>query len=168
MDRFNSNDTRNKNMTDSLQERFWSKVDKRGVNDCWEWQAGKTSDGYGRMRANGHRVLAHRISYQLERGQIPKGLWCLHKCDNPGCVNPSHLFLGTHDDNMRDMVSKGRARVPRGSNHWYTTLTEDQVLLIRECLREKVMTHREIGVLFGVAKGVVQSIKIGRTWKHVS
>ncbi len=86
--------------------RFWSKVNK--TDNCWNWLACKTKDGYGRIFIKDKVLLAHRVSWAIHDGQIPKGLQVLHRCDNPSCVNPAHLFLGTVSDNMRDSVAKGR------------------------------------------------------------
>ena len=86
--------------------RFWSKVDKGG--ECWLWMATKNGDGYGRFRHNGNLVGAHRLSYEMCIGPIPDGKQVLHSCDVPNCVNPEHLFLGTHRDNMIDMHKKKR------------------------------------------------------------
>lgn len=93
---------------DKAESLFWEKVDKRGPEDCWEWKAAHTKRGYGCFRFNERQDLSHRVSYILAHGSIPDGLWVLHKCDNPKCVNPAHLFLGTHQDNMNDMKNKGR------------------------------------------------------------
>lgn len=87
-------------------DRFWNKVDRSG--DCWTWQGSRDRKGYGRVSVNQRPVLAHRFSWTLSHGPIPDGLCVLHKCDNPPCVNPEHLFLGTIADNNRDMVAKGR------------------------------------------------------------
>lgn len=93
--------------TRTLEERFWEKVDKTG--DCWEWTGFKNRQGYGQFQVstkNGQP--AHRVSFELANGKIPDGMHVCHKCDNPPCVRPDHLFLGTPSDNMKDMVKKGR------------------------------------------------------------
>ena len=86
--------------------RFWANVQK--TNGCWEWTGGKHAPGYGRLFVATKEMRAHRFSWLIHNGRIPDGLFVCHKCDNPNCVNPEHLFLGTHQDNMDDMVAKGR------------------------------------------------------------
>ncbi len=94
-----------------LEERFWASVDREGnMGGCWMWRGAKTSYGYGKMRDHYKHVGTHRVSYMLNIGPIPIGMHVLHKCDNPACVNPSHLFLGTQSDNMKDMFKKKRNR----------------------------------------------------------
>lgn len=92
----------------SVSERFWSKVCILHPSDCWEWQAAKFCNGYGVFRLDGKNFRAHRLSWVLEYGDIPEGLSVLHSCDNPSCVNPHHLWLGTQLDNLRDSDCKGR------------------------------------------------------------
>lgn len=98
-----------------IEDRFWSRVNKGEVNQCWKWKAA-TSNGYGMMRVIGKQIYAHRISYLLLHGDLPKGLIC-HKCDNRGCVNPNHLYLGDHSTNNNDrsirlpeLIGGGRPR----------------------------------------------------------
>lgn len=90
----------------SVESRFWSKVQK--TDDCWLWRATRFPKGYGQIKIKGRRRLAHRVAWELTNGPIPDGLQVCHHCDNPPCVRPDHLFLGTQSDNIQDAVSKGR------------------------------------------------------------
>lgn len=160
--------SRNTNSDD--EGRFWKHVDKRGPDDCWEWQATKTKTGYGNLSIGLQKgdyfrqVRAHRFSYELHYGQIPDGMEVCHKCDNPGCVNPAHLFLGTHQQNIADKIAKGRQ--PNGEKLRQSKLTEDSVRLIRE-MRAEGMPYQEIAMQFGVHNVTILDVVRGKTWRHV-
>lgn len=146
--------------------RFWSKVKTGGLDQCWIWQGSKRGQ-YGGLMFRGKRDGAHRVSYLINCGEIPEGIDVLHRCDNPLCVNPAHLFLGTHADNMHDMKMKGRAKAPRGERANAGKLTAAEVLQIRELLKIG-LTHREIAACFGVSQVAVTNIHTGATWKHLA
>lgn len=144
--------------------RFWSKVKKAGPDECWEWQAGRTN-GYGIFWMNGKSRRASRVSYEMEIGPIPKGLSVCHTCDNPPCVNPAHLFLGTTADNLADRDLKGRGADRRGSSHHLNKLTEDDVENIRA--NRMNLSGRELARLFGVSPASISNIIKRKSWRHV-
>jgi hypothetical protein len=156
-----------------MSERFWEKVKK--APGCWTWTAAKYANGYGLFAFSQpwRRGYAHRASWELAFGAIPDGLWVLHHCDNPACVRPDHLFLGTHADNMRDMKSKGRwnlngARTSlAGENHPMRRLTETAVRDIRRRFAAGGITKRALAREYGVHEAHIGSIVRGRTWKAV-
>lgn len=124
-----------------VADRFWEKVTKG--DGCWEWQGARIPHGYGNMTVPDHgHDYAHRISWQLHNGEIPAGLWVLHHCDNPPCVRPDHLFLGTAQDNVDDSIRKGRrttrgaARVAATSRFAGMSQVEADAALVRELLDE--------------------------------
>lgn len=144
--------------------RFWSKVDK--TSNCWEWQAAKDVDGYGRFQLNGKTGLAHRIAYELDVGEIPEGMCVLHKCDNPKCVRPDHLFVGTHADNVRDREEKGRGGhgTLNGTDHGRSILTDEDVIWIRS---KPNMNQTEMAKKLGVHRTVICNIVNRKAWKHL-
>lgn len=154
-------------------ERFWEKVDRNGpvprhrptLGPCWIWIA-STSNGYGHIRNGDRGQLAHRLSWELNIGDIPKGLWVLHACDNPGCVNPNHLFLGTMQDNTADMVAKGRHRVGVGEQARSAKLSPANVLAIRAA-DAAGQGQASIARSYGVTRASVHAIVHRRTWKHI-
>lgn len=143
----------------SIEERFWAKVDKSG--DCWIWLAAALR-GYGVFTAENRKtVYAHRFSWERSRGPIPGGMFVCHSCDNPSCVNPDHLFIGTNADNAADMARKGRSS--RGSNRPLSKLTEQQVSEIKSSPLKGVDLARQ----FNVSTTQISVIRNGREWKHV-
>lgn len=143
-----------------LMERFLSKVAK--TESCWLWTGGKSGRGYGAFCSPDEKK-AHRFSYSRYVGQIPQGLSVCHRCDNPACVNPDHLFVGTHTDNMKDKMSKGRGNHLVGTKHPRSKLTESQVLAIRADNRRQV----EIAESYGIKQAQVSEIKRRIAWTHI-
>jgi len=128
-----------------------------------------TSQGYGHLSYDGQVFRAHRISYELRCGPVPEDKMVLHKCDHRYCVNPEHLFIGTAQDNVRDMINKGRDVFGEnfGENNGQAKLTEDEVLQIKRLLAVGQHSQTEIGDMFGVSRGAVKQIKTGKTWRHL-
>lgn len=140
-----------------LEKHFWSKVDKREDWECWKWLGAITSGGYGRITINYKSISAHRIAYELfSPRKIPKGLHVLHRCDNPACCNPLHLFLGTHADNMADKAIKGRVN-GRQLAFKFAKLTAKQILAIRN-LRKTKKSRESVAKLFNVSIKTVYRI----------
>jgi hypothetical protein len=151
-----------------IEQSFWEKVNKDTQNGCWEWIGSKDGNGYGLIRHNSVLYHAHRVSFELNIGKIPPGQMVLHHCDNRACVNPEHLFLGTHTDNMRDMVAKGRHRNGnrKGMKHPLAILTDNQVIEIRR-LYTTGLTQSKIAGMFHVSRGTVCSITRRVNWAHI-
>lgn len=149
---------------ESVIERFVRNIDK--TKSCWLWRGSTANDGRGQFRID-KTMKASRVSFELFRHKIPSKLWVLHKCDNPACVNPKHLFLGTHQDNIDDMVAKGRST--RGERNFSCKLKEHQVLEIRGILKER----RERGLMvrlakiYGVTKSTIRDIREYRSWAYL-
>lgn len=151
--------------------RFWDKVDQPYVgHGCWQWLAGKDKDGYGNLALPGRRggsIRAHRFSWVLHYGSIPEGMLVLHKCDNPSCVNPVHLFLGTYHDNYHDMKTKKRWRpggCRPGEDHPLAKLCEKDVKRIRS----SKLSGPELARQLGVRKQTISSVRRKETWKHIA
>lgn len=156
----------------NLNERYWSKVAKVD-SGCWEWTAQTNNKGYGMVRVRylgfKEKQLAHRISYLFHKGEIPKGLYVLHTCDNPKCVNPDHLFVGDDKDNVHDMWNKGRASAPpvrSGTDHWKAVLSASQVDRIRKAFGagERIT---EIARRMGVSRHVASRAAKGKTYAQL-
>ncbi len=156
----------------SLPVRFWAKVVK-AEGGCWLW-TGSTKGGYGVVTfGRRKRIPAHRVSWELTRGPIPDGLCVLHNCpggDNPRCVNPDHLFVGTRGDNNADREAKGRGKVRlidnRGERNGQAVLTPAVVKMIRSDAAQGVSPARLAGEC-GAAVGTVRNVIARRTWRHV-
>jgi hypothetical protein len=148
----------------SFDWRFWSKV--LIDDDCWEWQACRDAFGYGRFRGAGPRRFvhhAHRYAFEQHHGAVPDGLFVCHRCDNPSCVRPDHLFAGTHSDNMADCRAKLRNNI--GARNGQSKLTDDEVRQIRAIRGE---SQQSIARRFGITQTVVSGIRRRATWRHVA
>jgi hypothetical protein len=169
------------NWKGTVEERFWRYV--RKTDSCWLWTGALNHKGYGMLSVNNSKAAAHRLSWEMANGPIPNGLFACHNCpsgDNPRCVNPAHLFLGTQDDNMKDASRKGRIRATRcrGDRQWQNLhperrmrgeangrarLSEEQVRAIRADARKQA----DIAAAFGVSKSLVAQIRRREIWRHV-
>lgn len=156
---------------DVIESRFWSNVDVRGEDECWLWTGCFFATGYGQfdfiLSTKMHKVKATRFMWLLTHGSISRHLEICHDCpvgDNPACVNPNHLFLGTQYDNMQDMVAKGRSNY--GERNGKVKLTEAQVLEVY-ALRKAGWTQQSIADRFEVSWSTIHLIVIGKNWKHL-
>jgi hypothetical protein len=148
------------NLPTTIEERFWSRVDKRTIDECWNWKENTDKDGYGRIYLYGKTYKAHRLAYAYIKGN-PGNLCVLHSCDNPSCCNPNHLWLGTDKDNNKDRHEKERDA--RGEIHGRSKLTEENVKEIRN-LKE---TCEALARKFGVHFAQIARARRKATWKHV-
>lgn len=150
-------------MINTLENRFWNRVIKKSTSEqCWNWFGHKDTGGYGIISDGKRRCMkVHRVSWEIHIGEIPKGLHVLHKCDNVVCVNPKHLFLGTHQDNMRDAKEKGR--IKRGEESGKAKLTMNDVKEIRKCAG-RGCSYLEIAKIFNVSSSTVGGIVRKERW----
>lgn len=183
---------------DEAIARFWARVDRSGGTDaCWPWLAYRNVQGYGLLTFKGRDHLAHRVAYALAHGTVPAKMLVCHRCDVTRCVNPSHLFLGTHADNAKDRVEKDRSataakgnhgthrfpdrvprgdrngmrlhpeRIRRGADNANAKLSEQQVKDARFAMSNGV-TCRAVASRLGISESGARAIKSGRTWRHLS
>lgn len=148
--------------------RFWNKVAISSPDKCWEWTASKYYNGYGQFFDGKNKICAHRFAYKDRVGTIPEGLVICHKCDNRGCVNPEHLFVGTQGDNIADMYAKNRNNNgdTKGSLNGRAVVSEKQVLEMREAYR-KGISMAEIARSFGTSETQTARIVKKQSWKHI-
>ena len=162
-------------------QRFWNKVNK--TDTCWLWTASRRNKGYGAFGYTRDGVTvqdrAHRFSYRIHKGEIPDGMFVLHTCDTPACVNPDHLFLGSNDDNIRDMLKKGRhlpggthcgdsGNWKRGTVHHNAKLSEQDIVEIRNMYRPNEVSYSQIAKIFHINLSSAYKIVNRLQWKHVA
>ena len=147
-------------------------VDKsNGPNSCWNWvgclRDNNQPQGYGQIQYKGDPIGPHRIAWMEVNGDIPDGLFVLHSCDNRLCCNPLHLFLGTQKDNIEDAVSKDRMYKPKGELNHECKITSEEVLEIRELVKDGKLRYKEIAAKFGIHSNHVGAIARREKWKHI-
>lgn len=150
-----------------LQQKIVASSIPEPMSGCWLWEKGLDHlKKYGYTWYNNKNIRAHRASYLAFNGEIPNGLFVLHKCDNPKCVNPQHLFLGTNEDNLKDMAAKGRScrgELNKCGKHGKAKLTEADVLAIRKDTR----LTREIAKQYGIDRSYAGVVRSGKSWRHL-
>lgn len=150
----------------TTEERFWRKVKKRQSHECWDWAGVCDTSGYGQIEINRKSIKTHRFSWEIHFGKIPDEMCILHYCDNPKCVNPNHLWLGTKKDNSDDKVNKNRQT--KGEDVWCSKLTEDQVKEIRQLCCEKKLMKKEIAKMFNISNATISAIHTSKAWRHIN
>jgi hypothetical protein len=148
----------------SVRERFWAKVSR--TDGCWLWTGRLFGGGYGSLRVDGRRLLAHRVSWMLHFGEAPDDMCVCHRCDVRHCINPEHLFLGTHQANTLDAVAKGR--FPKGETQGRSKLTESDVRDIRLRYESGVIGGNALAREYGLAQRTVWDVIQRKHWKHVA
>jgi hypothetical protein len=145
---------------------FWNKVDIGEINECWNWAWGTDGKGYGQCYINSKKYIASRVSYFIKNGSFEKKLKVCHSCDNPKCVNPNHLWLGTSLDNTRDMINKNRAYYVEGEDIGSSKLKTEDVIKIRELYDQNKNTQKELSIIYNVTEPTIRCVIKGFTWKN--
>jgi DNA-binding XRE family transcriptional regulator len=149
----------------ALKDRFESFFKIGSEKECWLWRGAISGRGYGRFNAGNTNKFAHRIAWEIYCGPIG-GSYVLHRCDNPPCVNPSHLFLGTHADNMRDMVAKNRTSLKNGASNPNSKLSVADVHEVRRLRSNCRWTLQRIADVYNVTTSTIYAIEKGLTWQR--
>lgn len=147
---------------EEVVRRMEKRTKHKGPDDCWLWVSTLDSSGYGMLKVNGRYQKAHRLAYEIRHQKKLGNLFCLHHCDTPACVNPKHLYAGTHEDNMRDKMERNP---PRGSNNGNAKLTDADIVQIRKRLA-KGETGAAIARDYGMTRQAINQIRRGEKWRH--
>lgn len=148
--------------------RFWSLVSKQGDKECWPWLGDVQAYGYGRFHWKGRQQIATRVMWDITHSEVvPADICVCHTCDNPICVNPRHLFLGTKDDNNKDAKRKGRMKGAVGEKHSKAKLTDADVIAIRAAFKRGNVTKSALASKYGVGRTAIRAVIDGSHWKHL-
>lgn len=150
---------------ETLKNKLLARISIDSKTGCWDWTVGKNSYGYGQFRFKGKVMYAHRASFEIHCGPIPEGLFVCHRCDNRGCVNPSHLFVATNAGNTADRHAKGRNGRLIGAKQNGAKLTDSDVIAIRATTG---LSQQRIAKRYGVSPSLISCIRLGKNWTHVS
>lgn len=153
---------RPQNRSKDIAVRLWERVDRSVPDGCWPWTGARLPRGYGCFSFGNKQVRTHRVSYELHYGPIPTGASVLHHCDNPPCVRPDHLFVGTGADNVADMIAKQRGRAPRGEANGQAKLTAVKVAAIRAA--RGAVTYQALADQYGVSIGTIHNVMHRLVW----
>lgn len=153
------------NISSDAEQRLWAKTDK--TKECWIWLGHKDRDGYGNIRIGERKAMrTHRLSFFLATKIDPIGMFVCHHCDNPSCINPDHLYLGTALENNRDKINRNRENWAKGERVHNAKLTRDQVLSIFKEYKAGGVRHIDLAKKYGVSQTAIQLILSGKNWKH--
>ena len=154
-------------MGDKLKRRLLAKIDVCQQTGCWNWTASKNARGYGQFWDGETMRTSHRVSFQIHTGRIPDGMHVLHRCDNPACICPDHLFLGTNTDNMADRDAKGRVAHQRGEAHGCAKLCANDVIEIRAAQNVAGLDRHALAERYGISNKYIRKIWDRKSWKHI-
>lgn len=153
-------------MNQKLIDKFWSNVQKGNPDECWIWIGSPSGNGYGQLRFEGVTYRSNVLSYLINKGNIPARMYICHTCDNPICVNPNHLFVGTPSDNAKDRQQKGRGRPMDGENNSNNRFTKESIIQMRSMFQKGYLCN-EIAHIFDTNPEYVRNVVKRKVWKDL-